>query len=174
MAPSDRDVGVTAVLREIEEHVAAGGWDQPARLFALVPTGELLAREPRLVGIVAGEDAGGLTPVEQEELPEYATVEELLAGLAWPPGVTGAALVVERLVVPQEAEAELPADEAEALAALAAHPGREDVRIAVAVLRDGARAATVRLRSHDEDGALLTGADLVPGLVDALAATLEP
>src|SRR4029079_10882674 len=74
---------LVAVLREVEEFVAEGGWDQPARLFALVPTGELLAREPRLVGVVAGDDADGLTPVEQEELPEYATLEELLAGLAW-------------------------------------------------------------------------------------------
>ena len=50
----------TAVL-EIESHAAEAGWDQPARLFALVPTADLprwvegererwsrLAREARL------------------------------------------------------------------------------------------------------------------------------
>ena len=162
------------VLREVEDFVADGGWDQPARLFALVPTGELLAREPRLVGVVAGDDADGLTPVEQEELPEYATLEELLAGLAWPPGVVGAALVVERVVLPAEVEDELPDDEAEALAVLADHPARQDVRLAVAVLRDGARASTVRVRTHDASSDVLEGSDLVPGLGDALAATLEP
>src|SRR5436309_12534154 len=116
MTGSPADARVTGVLREIEEYVADAGWDQPARLFALVPTGELLAREPRLVGIVSGEDADGLTPVEQEELPEYATLEELLAGLAWPPGVAGAAIVVERVVLPKEVESRLPEDEAAALA----------------------------------------------------------
>jgi hypothetical protein len=165
---------LAAVLREVEEFVADGGWDQPARLFALVPTGELLAREPRLVGVVAGEDADGLTPVEQEELPEYATLEELLAGLAWPPGVVGAALVVERVVLPPEVEDELPDDDAAALAVLANHPDRQDVRLAVAVLRDGSRASTVRVRAHDTASDVLEGTDLVPRLGDALASTLEP
>jgi len=165
---------LTPVLREVEAHVADSGWDQPARLFALVPTEELLAREPRLVGVVAGDDAAGLTPVEQEELPEFATLEELLAGLAWPPGVVGAALVVERLVVPPDVEDDLPDDEAAALDLLAGHPGREDVRLAVAVHRDGSRASAIRLRSRDDAAAVLTGTDLVPRLADALAATLEP
>jgi hypothetical protein len=30
----------------------------------------------------------------------------------------------------------------------------------------------VRLRAHDEETSVLTGTDLVPGLADALAATL--
>jgi hypothetical protein len=165
---------LAAVLREVEEFVADGGWDQPARLFALVPTGELLAREPRLVGVVAGEDADGLTPVEQEELPEYATLEELLAGIAWPPGVAGAALAVERLMLPADAEPDLPSDEEAALDAVASHPGRQEVRLAVAVLRDGSREAALRFRAHDNDDEVLHGPDLVPGLADALAATLEP
>src|SRR5437764_11441599 len=112
LSPPDvrQDVGVATPLeelvREVEAHVSAEGWDQPARLFALAATSDLLAREPQLAGAL-GVDAGmpahaGLTPVEQEELPEYATLEELLAGIAWPPEVTGAVLVVERLLLPPE------------------------------------------------------------------------
>ena len=76
-------------MREIEGHVAEGGWDQPARLFALVPTDELLEHEPRLAAGPrrrTGLEEGGITPVEQEDLPAYATLEELLAGIAWPDG----------------------------------------------------------------------------------------
>lgn len=163
------------VVREIEAHVAEGGWDQPARLFALVDTAELLEREPQLAPALGLPDAaGGITPLEQDELPDYATLDELLTGIAWPEAVGGAALVVERVVLPPGAEADLPADDDAAREVLAEHPDRQEVRIAVAVLRDGSRHAAVRLRAHDADADVLHGPDLVPGLADALAATLEP
>ena len=178
--PADALSTLSRLVREIEDHVAQDGWDQGARLFALVPTGELLAREPGLAAVLdlpAGGSAdrgpGPLTPVEQEELPDHATLEELLGGLAWPVEVAGAALVVERVVLPPEAEAELPVDEGEALAVLEGHPLRQDVRLAVATMRDGTRSAAMRFRGHDDPAAVLLGPDLVPGLADALAATLE-
>jgi hypothetical protein len=171
---------LTMLVREIENHVAEGGWDQGARLFALVPTVELLAREPGLAALLGvdpndpGRDPdGALTPVEQEELPDHASIEELLAGLAWPDDVVGAALVVERVVLPPEVEADLPTDETAALAVMAGHPLRQDVRLAVATLRDGTRSAAMRFRLHDDPVQVLVGPDLVPGLADALAATLE-
>ena len=37
-------VRLTRAIVEVERHAAASGWDQPARLFALVDTEELLAR----------------------------------------------------------------------------------------------------------------------------------
>lgn len=162
---------------ELERHAAASGWDQPPRLFALVETADLVRREPRLaeqLGLRAGTDGEGaaLTPVEQDELPEHATIEELLAGIAWPPEVLGAALSVERLMVPPEAERDMPQDEPAALRWLAEHPQRQEVRIVVAVLRDGARSAALRMRAHDDETSVLTGPDLVPGLADALSATL--
>jgi hypothetical protein len=75
-------------------------------------------------------------------------------------------------MLPPSEESELPADEQEALRWVAEHPAREEVRLVVAVLRDGSRAAALRMRSHDEETAVLSGPDLVPGLADALAATL--
>ena len=87
----------------------------------------------------------------------------------------GCAVVVERLMLPPSAEAAVTdLDDVEAAQQAAAHPDREEVRIAVGVLRDGDRECAVRLRSHDDDRSVLSGRDLVPGLAEALAATLEP
>ena len=55
---------------------------------------------------------------------------------------------------------------------MATHPDRQDVRMAVVVTRDGGRMCALRLRQHDVDAEVLLGADLVPRLTDALAATL--
>jgi hypothetical protein len=165
---------LTRAVIDLERHVAAGGWDQSPRLFALVPTADLLAREPGLaeqLGTYADQPAG-LTSVEQEDLPHHASLEELLAGIAWPAEVLGAALVVERLMLPADVEAGMPRQDSEALEWLAGHPQRQEMRMAVGVLRDGARECALRLRSHDADDAVLSGAELVPGLTAALAGTL--
>lgn len=158
----------------IERHVAAGGWDQPPHLFALVETADLRRREPRLaerLGIPHGV-LGGLTPVDQGDLPAHSDLQELLGGVGWPAEVLGTALAVERLVLPPAAERDLPRDGQAVLGWLAAHPDRQEVRIVVAVLRDGSRASALRMRAYDEEQSVLTGPDLVPGLADALAATL--
>ena len=161
-------------VRETEKHVAGGGWDAPVRVFALVGTAAALAADPSLASLLpdTGGDPHHLTAVEQEGLPEADSLEELLAQLAWPDAVDGAAVVVERLVVPPAAESELPQDEAAAVAALAAHPEAEDVRIAVGVLRTGESWCALRARSHDSGDQVAGGPDSVPGLVAALAATL--
>lgn len=164
---------LTQVLLDVERHVADAGWDQPWRVFALADTAELVAHEPALAEELGPEIIAPLTPVEQEGLPEAATLEELLHQLAWPEAVAGAAVVVERVMLPAEVEGDLPEDQAEVLAAVAQHPQRQDVRLAVAVLRDGDRACALRFRTHDDEQSVLTGANLVPRLADALAATFD-
>lgn len=162
---------LATVLAEIEAHVAAGGWNQSPRLYALVPTAELLRQEPALAATV-GLDRGGtapITPVEQEELPGQP-LDEVLAGIAWPAEVLGCAVVTEATVLPPGSEHEAPADAERSAEWAAGHPDRRDVRMAVGVLRDGCSAATLRLRGEPDD--LLTGPDLVPNLTAALAATL--
>lgn len=168
---------LTRAVIEIEQHVAAAGWDRPVRLFALVPTAQLLDAEPDLADSlgVAPEvltDAGHLTPVEQEDLPDAASLEELLAGIAWPPEVAGAALTVERVMLPPTVEHDMPQEESAAVQWAAEHPERQEVRLAVGVLRDGARECALRFRGHDDDQAVLSGTELVPVLADALADTL--
>lgn len=159
---------------DLERHAAAAGWDQPPHLFALVETADLLRREPRLAGELGlvEEDPGGLTPVDQGDLPTHGSLDELLAGIAWPHEVLGAALTVERVMVPPAVERDMPQSEVEALRWLAEHPDRQEVRLVVAVLRDGSRSAALRMRGHDDESSVLTGPALVPGLADALAATL--
>ena len=77
------------------------------------------------------------------------------------------------MVVPPEAERELPSRGDDAVDHLAAHPDRKDVRLVVAVLRDGTSICLLRQRDHDSDDAVATGKDIAPGLVEALKATFE-
>ena len=171
---------LTRAVLETERHVAESGWDQPPRLFALVRTAALLRREPALAAqlgpasvAAARSDAEHLTAVEQEGVPATSSLESILGRLAWGPDVDGVALAVERVVVPPDAERELPADADAAVDYLAAHPSRADVRLLVAVLRDGSHVCALRQRGHDESGSVAVGPDLVPGLVSALGSTLE-
>jgi hypothetical protein len=172
------NLALAEAVRGIEVHVAASGWDQPTRLYALAETAELVRRQPSLAGQLGAGTSGGsgaspaISGVEQEGLPAHGSVEELLAGLAWPAEVLGAAIAVERVMLPPEAEPHLPSDEDEALRWVAEHPDRQEVRVVVGVLRDGSRECVVRLRTHDSDGEVLRGPNLVPALADALAATL--
>ncbi len=158
------------VVVELERHAAGGGWDQPAALYALVPTANLIAREPGLAETLA--DASELTPVQQEDV-DVQHLEGFLQQVAWPPEVVGVAAVVERLVLPPGAEQDVPED-AEAAAAYAAeHPDRQEVRIVAGATREGDAWCTLRFRAHDADDKVLGSPDLVPPLVDLLRATLD-
>lgn len=173
-SPPDRQLTtdpLTVAALDAERHVAAAGWDQPPRLFALVRTTDLLAREPQLREQLGAPVPDGLTAVEQEGLPRTSSVESLLGRLAWPDEVDGCAFALERMVVPPEAERDLPGSSEDPVEALAAHPDRKDVRLLVAVLRDGSSACLLRQREHDSDDAVATGPDIAPGLVEALRAT---
>ncbi|MFC6705594.1 PPA1309 family protein [Flexivirga alba] len=143
------------------------------RLFAIARNGDLLAREPGLAGQLGGADLSAYSTIEQEGLPQTSNVESLLRQLAWPAEVDGVALALERIVVPPEAEQDLPAGAEAAAEALAAHPDRADVRLLVAVLRDGESICLLRQRSHDADDQVAVGKDIAPGLVHALQVTLD-
>ncbi|WP_335939385.1 PPA1309 family protein [Streptomyces sp. PTD5-9] len=169
---------LTVAVLEIDEYVSGLGWDQPARLFALVDTARLRAQEPGLasqLGLDADAPASSLTPVEQEELPAGTALDDFLATIAWPDAVAGCAMTVERLMLPPSAEASVPEGLGEAQLAkwVAKHPERQEVRMTVAALRDGSRECAVRLREKDSPSEVRTGAGLVPGLAEALAATFE-
>jgi len=197
MDKGSTNAALTQSLIELEQHVAKAGWDQGPRLFALADTAELIKAEPRLAAALAPETlletgAGdgspaepgvgpgfgplrAFTSIEQEDFPGGKALDEALAGIGWPRTVEGAALVIERVMLPPEAEAEMPeqGDGVDLDAWAAAHPERQEVRIAVGVLRDGSRDCALRLRSRDSDDQVLSGPDLVPHLAQALAQTLQ-
>ncbi|MFF2507267.1 PPA1309 family protein [Streptomyces sp. NPDC058067] len=167
---------LTRAVLEIDEYTSGLGWDQPARLFALVDTARLRAQEPGLaaqLGLDGEQEAAAFTPIEQDEVPADKPLDEFLGTIAWPDAVVGCALAVERLMLPPSAEASVPEGLGEAQLAkwVAKHPDRQEVRMTVAVLRDGARESALRLREKDSATEVLTGSDLVPGLAEALAAT---
>ncbi|RCG22577.1 hypothetical protein DQ392_05890 [Streptomyces reniochalinae] len=172
---------LTRAVLELDEYAAGLGWDQPARLFALVDTERLRTEEPGLAQQLGMDEqdkdapADALTPIEQDEIPADVPLDEFLGTIAWPDAVAGCALTVERLMLPPSAESAVPGDlDDEALTRwVAEHPERQEVRMTVAVLRDGERESALRLREKDATTEVLTGSDLVPGLAEALAATFE-
>lgn len=170
---------LSEAVREIEMHVSQGGWDGPTRIFALVQTASALKTSPELaeelpdvVAAVANNPLH-LISVEQEDLPPAADLEELLGSLSWPGSVHGAAIVVERLILPPNAEEGMPTNPDEAVTYLENHPDRQEVRIVVGVLRDGPSWCAVRSRANDNAESVGLGPDLVPGLIEGLRATFE-
>ena len=163
------DSAIRQAALEIEQHVADGGWDQGPRLFALVPTADLIANQPELADQLGDPDS--YTPIEQE-LPAGREVEELLPEIGWPEQVAGCAVVVERVTLPAEAEAQLPDDPAEAVEFAATHPDRQEMRLVAAVVRDGSAHAALRPRVP-ADAPLIEGPGVVPGLIELLAGTLQ-
>lgn len=172
----DVDPALATAVLEVERHHSHAGWDQPARLYALVDTGQLVEQEPALaaqLGLDSPMERGSLTPIEQEELPEGQQLEEILPGIVWPDVVVGCAAVVERLVLPPAVDGQVPEDPEAALEFAREHPDAEEVRIVAGVTRHGAAYCALRMRSEDDDAAVMGGVDLVPALVELLRGTLE-
>jgi hypothetical protein len=83
--------------------------------------------------------------------------------------------VHEVLVLPPDAEQEAPVG-ADPVAWASGHADRREVRMTVAVLRDGARAAALKVRptgAGDDQPKAAFGEDLAPNLAAALLATLH-
>jgi hypothetical protein len=172
----DVDPALASAVLEIEQHASSLGWDQPAQLFALVDTAQLVAREPALAALMGLDDAaeqGSMTPVEQDGLPVGVPLEQALETIAWPDDVAGCAAVVERTVLPPDADADIPEDPAEAATYAAEHPARQELRLVAGVTRAGATYCAMRFRSHDDDTKVVGGTDLVPALLELLTATLH-
>ncbi len=170
------DPALAAAVLEIEAHVASDGWDQPARLYALVDTAELVAQEPALAAAMSIDgpgDEGSFTPIEQEGLPPGQPLEEALHSIAWPGSVAGCAAVLERLVLPPGVDDDIPDDPMSAELFAREHPDRQEVRMVAGVTRAGASYCALRLRAHDDEQAVVNGTDLVPGLLQLLHATLH-
>lgn len=164
-----------AALIEIERFVSGPGWDQPARLFALVSTRDLLAAEPSLAGQIVPTAPDALSSIEQDDFnPAGEDLMNVLAHLSWPATVDGCALATERSFLPAQFEADLPADPIKAAQVVANHPQRQDLRVVAGAVRTASgnplTHCVARLASQPDE--ILVGADMVPALTRALALTL--
>ncbi len=164
------DTDLAIAVAEVEEFVAAGGWDSPPQLFALVATSQLLEAQPALAPTLT--ETTRYTPIAQESLPA-GELSLALSQISWPPEVAGCVLVQEIVVLPPEAGASLSVDPETAAGQAAGHPDRAEARLTAGVLRaaDGG-ACLLRLRGEHGD-APLRGADLAPNLLEALRMTFE-
>ncbi|QGK68945.1 hypothetical protein GIY23_04790 [Allosaccharopolyspora coralli] len=161
---------LASAIREIEQFVGSAGWDQPAQMFALVPTEQLLSTQPELADQLG--EATELTPIAQESLPSE-DLGEALSRISWPEQVAGCALVQEIVVLPPEAESDLPEDPEQAREVAAEHPHRQEARLVAGVLRTEEEACLMRLRTPGDDGAgdLVEDRTLAPNLLRALHGT---
>ena len=172
----DVDPALASAVLELETHSSEAGWDQPARLYALVETARLVEREPALaaaMGLDSSAAQGSLTPVEQDQMAPDRPLESVLESVTWPRSVSGCAAVVERLVLPPGADADIPDNPADAEVFAREHPDRQEVRIVAGATRAGSTYCALRMRAHDDDQSVVGARDLVPGLLRLLAATLE-
>lgn len=190
--PNRSPKALARCVHEVVDHIDAEGWDQPPKLYALVPTELLAAAEPGLLDQL--EDGAEYTPIEQEPLPDdiiggSRALDEFLATTNWPDSVEGCILVQEIVVLPPAAESDLDhavepvltdehaADEIARLTA-DAHPDRRAARLFVGVLRDGPSLSLLQMRPDEDtdpyaEPALLTYDGLAPHIVHALYATLD-
>ena len=86
---------------------AADGWDQPPRLYALVPTAELIEHEPALaerLSVSSTPSPTGSRPSSRTACRPTDRSRTLLAEIEWPEAVAGCAAVVERVMLPPDAE----------------------------------------------------------------------
>ncbi|MCD4556780.1 PPA1309 family protein [Schaalia sp. lx-100] len=177
--PTRQQIALANVVVDIEKTAARAGWDHAPSLYALVPTQDLLERSDLPVDVKKqlkhGWDGSAehLSAIIQDDLYEN-DLEDILGHLAWPEEVAGAAVSVERVVVPPQVEEEAPTDPELALQFIQNHPARTDVRLVAGVLRTGQSWSAVRSRSHDSDDKVGQGSALAPSLTEALLASFAP
>jgi hypothetical protein len=163
-----------SAVAEVDDFMAAAGWDAPRRMFGLVETAALLAAEPGLAGSV---DAGSrFTPIAQDDLPGD-DLTDALAGISWPEEVGGCVLALGILAggTPDDLGNEPPSDinQRTAIPRNTKAPARTaEGRLVAGVLRDVPGGACL-LRWRNAPDQPLTGSNLAPGLIAALHATFE-
>ena len=121
LTPTADQLALAHVVLDIEKAALLVGWDHAPSLYALVHTATLLDQPdlPEELKDALRQEWDGtdthLNAIIQEDF-QGEDLEEMLAHLAWPPSVVGAALSLERVIVPPEVEAQAPEDPDEALA----------------------------------------------------------
>jgi hypothetical protein len=158
---------LTSAVVETARYAAGKGWDRPPQLYALARRAALGSLDLDLPAEVRDAPGDSLIPIEQDPLPE-GDPDEVLASIHWPEDVDGCVLVTEIVVLPPDAEKEVPREATAAEQWAAAQPGRRDARLTVGVLRDGHYACCLQLQGEED---LLVRNDLADDVVTALLGT---
>jgi len=152
------DLVLADTVRELDQHVADSGWDQAARLFAIVPKADLVTDHPELV---SADNAGQFMFVEQDAEIDNENLINSLEQISWPQQITGAAIAIERLISMQPDDEIDPEVESQT----------QELRIIALVMRDGSNMNAIRQRSFDDVNDVAVASDLVPALNAALLQT---
>ena len=156
--PMSNNSVLADTVRELDQHVADNGWDQAARLFAIVPTADLATDHPELV---SADNAGQFMFVEQDAEIDNENLIGSLEQISWPQQITGAAIAIERLISMQPDDEIDPDIESQT----------QELRIIALVMRDGSNMNAIRQRSFDDVNDVAVASDLVPALNAALLQT---
>lgn len=158
--------------------MARFGWGHAPSLYAPIVTRALL-NQPGLPVDIAAQMRGGrddseehLPTIVQEDLAEDE-FEEMLVRLAWSSQAQGAALTVERLVVPPEVKEQAPEDPEGVLKFISDHPSGTSVCLAVGALCSGESRCVLRMKAFDSDDKVRQGSNLLPNLVKASLLSLD-
>ncbi|NBU32560.1 MAG: hypothetical protein EBS36_05265 [Actinobacteria bacterium] len=154
------DSVLAQTIRELDEFVAAAGWDRPARLFGIVENSTLALDHPELL---AENATIPYSFVEQEIQLDNENLIDSLAKISWPAEIGGAAISVERLISMQPDE-ELAPESGE---------NTKEIRILALVMRNGENLNAIRQRAFDDADNVSVASDLVPALNLALLQTLQ-
>ncbi|HIW95642.1 MAG TPA: hypothetical protein H9867_04030 [Candidatus Corynebacterium gallistercoris] len=161
---------LNAAVREAVDFVHAEGWDQPATLFALVPTqlvADFVGDGPtNPLSLIVQEDLPGDLPPGSEELGQY------IASVRWPDQVVGAVLAQEITFVNSAAGAEPAPQQARLFSGVTADEDGSGQELTVLQLRPTDEELEANPFAQDKVE-LLGGEDIAPGVVATLRATFE-
>jgi hypothetical protein len=166
-APEQDMNALVSALVEVESFAARRGWGQPPQLYALASRSSLLAADQELESALRDAPPGSLIPVEQTPLPPGDPME-FLGRIHWPDEVFGCVLVTEAVLLPPDAEPDIPGDPTVIERWANTQPGRRQARLVAGACRDGQYAQGYRFRDEDE---ILVGGELADDLVVALLGT---
>jgi len=149
------------VIRELDDHIANSGWDQPTALFAIVSGDPDSPEQTDAASVQSNKQL--LFEPQGIDFSDQAIID-VLRTLGWDEAVSGLAIAAERIIsVENEDAKDLEQD---------AYSTTQEIRVLAIVMRTGETMNAIRYRSHDEPDDLLTGENLVPELNQALLMSL--
>lgn len=152
-------VDLQNVIRELDEHIAESGWDQPVQLFAIASG----SPESESASVADEESLQMLFEPQGIDFSDGPIID-VLRTLEWDSEVLGLAIVAERIISVENSDATDLTTES--------YSTTQEIRVLAIVMREGATMNAIRYRTHEHSNDLLVGNNLVPELNQALYSSL--